>query len=191
MQRCFLIMGFVLVSLTPGLAGAEKARTPASEDATAASEPRTPTGAFVKEDTGLDLVVSKVRMTRGHYPHGTVQIVSYVKNMCNGSTREIVKVGYADYEMALFIHNGIGPKEEKSAGAIYRCTTSDCAIGPLEVVVDPDDTITEHNDSNNACENVRLAPGERSKTVRCSVSTYRCGRGPEIGKYRGRQTRTR
>jgi hypothetical protein len=192
MQRCQTIMTLVLVFLAPVWASAEKAKTPArDESAAVASTPQTQNRALAREETGLDLVVSKVRLTRGSYPHGTVQIVSYVKNMCNGSTREIVKVGYPDYEMALFIHDGIGPQEEKSAGAIYRCTTSDCAIGPLEVVVDPDGAIDEHDDSNNTCANVHLRPGERSKTVACPITRYECGRSPEIGKYRARQTKTR
>jgi hypothetical protein len=191
MRRSLPVVMLVLLSATSWWAGAEEAKKPASTGAAVASTPASRSGVLAREDTGVDLVVSKVVLTRGDWAQGKVQIVSYVKNMCSGSTHELIKVSYDDYEMAVWIHGGIGGKQEKSSGAIYHCSTADCAIGPLEVEVDEANVIPEHNETNNTCVNIRLEPGERSKTIGCPIARFDCGRTPPIGKYRSRQTETR
>ena len=192
LSRSLAVVMLVLLSSTSWWAGAEEAKKPASEGAApAASTPLSRSGVLAREDTGVDLVVSRVRLTRGDWAQGKVQIVSYVKNMCSGSTHEMIKVSYDDFAMAIWIHGGIAGKQEKSSGAIYRCSTANCTIGPLEVEVDEYNAIPEHNETNNTCENIRLGPDERAKTVACPVVRFDCGRVPPIGKYRSRQTETR
>jgi hypothetical protein len=44
------------------------------------------------EDLGIDLVITKVRTTRGDWSEGDVQIVTYVKNMCNSHVTQLIKV---------------------------------------------------------------------------------------------------
>lgn len=189
-RRSLPVVMLVLVCSTSWWAAAEDASSPAREGG--APTPAAPLvrSGVLAEDSGVDLVVSKVVLTRGDWAQGKVQIVSYVKNMCSGSTYELIKVSYDDYAMAVWIHGGIGGKQEKSSGAIYHCSTADCAIGPLEVEVDEANTIPEHNETNNTCANIRLEPRERTKTVGCPIVRFDCGRTPPIGKYRSRQTET-
>jgi hypothetical protein len=191
MHKALSVMTLVLLGSVPWRAAAEDAKKPESESAPVEGSTSPTRGmGLLGDETGLDLVVSKVRLTRGDYPQGKVQVTSYVKNMCNGSTREIIKVYYRELGTALFVH-GIGPKEEKSAGSVYFCSSSDCALGPFEAIVDQGNAIGEHNETNNTCANIRLEATQRSKTVSCPIPSYTCGRGHEIGKYRSRQTRTR
>ena len=71
-------------------------------------------------DPGVDLVVSKVVITKGTFA-GTakIQIKPYIKNMWRGRTAQRIKISFHGLEAAIWMEGGIGPNEEKMGGAYY------------------------------------------------------------------------
>lgn len=134
-------------------------------------------------DLGIDLVVSKVKLTRGLFAgEYKIQIVPYIKNMCNGRTGTRIKV-WLPHIAAEWIEGGIGPKEEKSAGALYLPDNPDrpARVGAFKVVVDNNNTIKENNETNNECSGITLESTESAKTHICPKIGPHCIQ-PEINR---------
>jgi hypothetical protein len=139
----------------------------------------------VLADLGVDLVVSKVKVTRGVFAgQHKIQIIPYIKNMCNGITRTRIKVWLPDIA-AEWIEGGIGPKEEKSAGALYLMDNEahNAPVGPFSVVVDNNNTIEENNESNNTCGGITLGAAQTTKTHSCPPVGPHCRQPPNLKKY--------
>jgi hypothetical protein len=147
------------------------------------------------EDLGIDLVVSKVKFTRGRFAgEYKLQIVPYVKNMCNEGTTARFDV-YVPFVIKEWI-TGIGPKQEKSAGAFYRSSNPESApTHTITVTVDHDGVVDETEEANNTCEDARVsfAAGETGpKTYNCTIHRSRCRRYRQmIDKERELQIRPR
>ena len=147
--------------------------------------PKPADGHIMLSDLGIDLVVSKVKVTRGVFAgQHKIQIIPYIKNMCNGSTRTRIKVWLPDIA-AEWIEGGIGPKQEKSAGALYLMDNAEqnASVGPFSVVVDNNNTIEENNETNNTCSGITLASTETTKTHSCPLVGPHCRQPPDIKKY--------
>jgi len=136
-------------------------------------------------DMGVDLVVSKVKITRGVFAgEHKIQIVPYIKNMCNGRTGTRIKV-WLPHIAAEWIEGGIGPKEEKSAGALYLPDSADNpgAVSAFSVVVDNNNTINENNESNNTCSGITFGSSENLKIHSCPITGPHCRQRPHLKKY--------
>lgn len=134
------------------------------------------------EDREIDLVVSKVVMERGEYSHDrTVKVTPYIRNMCNGTIGATIKVNLPELETTVWIRDGIGPQEEKSAGSLYYCELSMCDMGPFSVVVDSDNEIRENNENNNQCSHISFQASETNKIHSCPIEGPHCrdASGPE------------
>ena len=124
-------------------------------------------------DPGVDLVVSKVVITKGTFA-GTakIQIKPYIKNMWRGRTAHRIKISFHALEAAIWLEGGIGPNEEKMGGAYYL--PFDAAhIKPIKfsVEVDQDRAIPENNNGNNKCGPVIFDPmREHYKVHTCPIS---------------------
>ena len=163
----------------------EKDVTKAPRDVSKSQTPTSATQYSALEDLDIDLVVSKVVMHRGEYNGGrTVEVIPYVKNMCNGNLSGNIKVSLPELGTAVWIRTGIGPQEEKSTGALYYCELSECDLGPFSVVVDSDNDIEENNESNNRCTGITFGASETNKTHGCPIQGPHCYDAPAPGKDR-------
>ncbi len=124
-------------------------------------------------DPGVDLVVSKVVITKGTFA-GTakIQIKPYIKNMWRGRTAQRIKISFHGLEAAIWMEGGIGPNEEKMGGAYYL--PFDAAHNKpvkFSVEVDQDRAIPENNDGNNKCGPVIFDPmREHYKLHTCPIT---------------------
>ncbi|MBN2346600.1 MAG: hypothetical protein JXO51_09455 [Candidatus Aminicenantes bacterium] len=120
---------------------------------------------------GVDLVVSRVEITRGTFAgREKIQIVPTIRNMWHGGTAERIKILFDGLGLAEWVEGGIGGDETKRAGAVY--VECDAALSlPLNfsVVVDSDDAIVETNDLNNRCGPVRFAAGDTHVVHECPI----------------------
>jgi hypothetical protein len=144
------------------------------------------------EDLGTDLVIAKVKYTRGRFAgENKVQVVAYVRNMCNQGTSARFDV-YVPFVTKLWV-TGIGPKQTKSSGAFYLSTNVDSPTSPaLNVTVDHDNMVKENNETNNTCDHARVsfAAGETgSKTYDCPIIKPTCRSRSPIDKERELQIR--
>jgi hypothetical protein len=141
---------------------------------------------FKFEDIGVDLVVSKVVLERGNFSEGKKVLVKpYVKNMCNGRVTGLVKVLLRGLGKAVWIHGGIGSKEEKMAGGVLLCTDAGCTLGPFDVVVDNQNEIKERNESNNTCSGVQSRPSDPArKTHTCTIRGPHCPDAEPVDTHR-------
>jgi hypothetical protein len=124
-------------------------------------------------DPGVDLVVSKVVMTKGVFgsdPATRIQIIPYIKNMWQGKTSKRIKVWFDGLSMAIWLEGGLNRYEEKSAGAIYLPDISGTGAYNFYVEVDNNNAIPENNEGNNRCGNIRFAYDETSKIYRCPIA---------------------
>ena len=123
-----------------------------------------------KSDAGIDLVVSKVEITRGIFEgERKIQIIPYVKNMWKGSTSARIKILLDGLALAEWIEGGIGPGEEKSGGSLYvRDATGSTALN-FSVEVDDGNEIPENNEHNNRCENLTFDASQTGETVDCPI----------------------
>jgi hypothetical protein len=124
-------------------------------------------------DPGVDLVVSKVVITKGTFA-GTVkiQIKPYIKNMWRGRTAHRIKISFHGLEAAIWLEGGIGPNEEKMGGAYYL-PFDPAHNKPVKfsVEVDQDRAIPENNDGNNKCGPVIFDPmREHYKLHTCPIT---------------------
>jgi hypothetical protein len=119
----------------------------------------------------VDLVVSKVQITKGVFAGANkIQIIPYIKNMWTGRTASRIKVYFDGLETAIWLEGGLGPNEEKSAGAIYRgYDPARTFTLRFSVVVDNNNAIPETNDGNNRCDGVTFSSTETSKTFNCPI----------------------
>ncbi|MCU0579316.1 MAG: hypothetical protein MUF69_07195 [Desulfobacterota bacterium] len=119
----------------------------------------------------VDLVVSKVQITRGVFAgENKIQIIPYIKNMWTGRTSARIKVYFREFETAIWMEGGIGPGEEKSAGAIYRSyDPAHPATRNFSVEVDNSNAIPETNDLNNRCDGLFYNTAEASRTHTCVI----------------------
>jgi hypothetical protein len=72
-------------------------------------------------------------------------------------------------DMSEWVEGGIGPNEEKRAGAIYLDDPTGTRALNFSVMVDNNNEIPENNDLNNRCDNVTLSASERSRAHNCPV----------------------
>lgn len=118
----------------------------------------------------VDLVVSKVQVTRGVFAgENKIQIIPYIKNMWTGRTSARIKVYFREFETAIWLEGGIGPGEEKSAGAIYRSYDPARPVRNFSVEVDNGNAIPETNDLNNRCEGLFYNIAEASRIHTCVI----------------------
>lgn len=161
--------------------GAEGDQKPAgikTEQAPSPAKSKTPGKSFpdggsdgVAWGEGVDLVVSKVEITKGVFAgERKIQIIPTIKNMWRGRTSSRIKILFDGLGMAEWIEGGIGPNEEKRGGAVYRSyDPAKTFTLRFSVVVDSDNEIRENNDLNNRCENITFSSSETSKTHRCPI----------------------
>jgi hypothetical protein len=123
-----------------------------------------------KVDAGIDLVVSKVEITRGIFEgEHKIQITPYVKNMWKGSTSARIKILLDGLALAEWIEGGIGPGEEKNGGSLYvRDATGSTALN-FSVEVDDGNEVPENNEHNNRCENLTFGASQTRETVDCPI----------------------
>jgi len=179
-----IIMGvfsLVLVVVFYGIGfAAEGEQKPAgikAEQATSPAKAKTPGKSFPDGGSdesyspGIDLVVSKVEITKGVFAgERKIQIIPYIKNMWKGRTSSRIKIYFDGLDMAEWIEGGIGPNEEKKGGAIYRSyDPAKTFTLRFNVVVDNNNEIPENNDLNNRCENITFSSSETSKIHRCPI----------------------
>jgi hypothetical protein len=129
-------------------------------------------GSWENVEIGIDLVVSKVEISRGTFGTDTspsIRITPYVKNMWHGRTSERIKIIFYGLETAIWIETGIGPDEEKSGGAIYIPDPGSNRSLRFSVEVDNLNLIPENNDHNNRCSNVTFGSSETRKTHTCPI----------------------
>lgn len=124
-----------------------------------------------KSDAGIDLVVSKVEITRGVFEgERKIRITPYIKNMWKGSTSARIKILLDGLALAEWIEGGIGPGEEKSGGPLYvRDATGSTALN-FCVEVDDGNEIPENNEHNNRCENLTFGASQTCETVDCPIA---------------------
>ncbi|OGP87196.1 MAG: hypothetical protein A2156_08070 [Deltaproteobacteria bacterium RBG_16_48_10] len=175
--------------------GAEGEQKPAAKKAEQAPSPaktKTPAKSFPdgggdeSYSPGIDLVVSKVEITKGIFAgERKIQIIPYIKNMWRGRTSSRIKILLhgnvqgvsgsggillSTLDMAGWIEGGIGPNEEKRGGALYRSYDPESLFAlQFSIVVDSDNEIPENNDLNNRCGNITFSSSETSKTHRCPI----------------------
>ncbi len=120
---------------------------------------------------GVDLVVSKVELTKGVFAgERKIQIIPYIKNMWRGRTSSRIKILFDGLGMAEWIEGGIGPNEEKRGGAIYRSYDPTRTFTlRFSVEVDNNNEIPENNDLNNRCENITFSFSETHKIHNCPI----------------------
>jgi hypothetical protein len=180
-----IMMGLFSLILVIGFSGfgfsAEGEQKPAATKAEQAISPaktKTPGKSFpdggsdgVAWGEGIDLVVSKVEITKGVFAgERKIQIIPYIKNMWKGRTSSRIKIWFDGLSMAEWIEGGIGPNEEKRGGAIYLSYNPERTFTlRFSVVVDNNNEIPENNDLNNRCENITFSSSETSKTHRCPI----------------------
>lgn len=122
-------------------------------------------------DPGIDLVVSKVEITRGTFgsnPDPRIKIVPYIKNMWRGRTSKRIKIWFDGLSYAGWT-TGIGPNEEKMGGAYYFSDPTGTRSLSFSVEVDNNNDIPENNDHNNRCENITLSSTQSGKTHTCPI----------------------
>ena len=119
----------------------------------------------------VDLVVSKVQITRGVFSgENKIQIIPYIKNMWTGRTSARIKIYFREFETAIWMEGGIGPGEEKSAGAIYRSYDPARPVTRnFSVEVDNSNAIPETNDGNNRCDGLFYNTAEASRIHTCVI----------------------
>jgi hypothetical protein len=175
------VFSLVLVVVFYGIGfAAEGEQKPAgikAEQATSPAKAKTPGKSFPDGGSdesyspGIDLVVSKVEITKGVFAgERKIQIIPYIKNMWKGRTSSRIKIYFDGLDMAEWIEGGIGPNEEKKGGAIYRSyDPAKTFTLRFNVVVDNNNEIPENNDLNNRCENITFSSSETSKIHRCPI----------------------
>jgi hypothetical protein len=176
------VFSLVLVVVFSGIGfaaeGDQKPAATKAEQATSPAKTKTPGKSFpdggsdgVALGEGIDLVVSKVEITKGVFAgERKIQIIPYIKNMWKGRTSSRIKIYFDGLDMAEWIEGGIGPNEEKRGGAIYRSyDPAKTFTLRFSVVVDNNNEIPENNDLNNRCENITFSSSETSKTHRCPI----------------------
>jgi len=146
------------------------------------------------EDLGTDLVIAKVKYTRGAFAgENKIQVVAYVRNMCNQGSPARFDV-YVPFVTKIWV-SGIGSKQTKASGAFYISTNMDRPASPaLNVSVDHDNVVKENNETNNTCNNARVsfAAGETgSKTYDCPIVKPTCKSRSPIDKERELQIQPR
>lgn len=125
------------------------------------------TGGIIREPAYVDLIVSKVKITRGEFAGAQkIQIIPYIKNLGLARTSTRIKI-WLPYIAAEWIEGGIGSNEEKHGGALYIMDPDGSCSLNFDVVVDNNNTIPESNESNNRCENVSFSPSDTLKIHRC------------------------
>lgn len=135
-------------------------------------------------DPGVDLVVSRVKLKRGIFAGShKIQIIVYVKNMCNGRTGKRIKV-WMPHVMAIWIEGGIGPKQEKRSAAYYIESSSTPGNFSFDVHIDNNNTIKENNESNNTATGVRIRADQTEVTYRHTPIGPHCPENPKFQKYR-------
>ena len=123
-----------------------------------------------KVDDGIDLVVSKVEITRGSFEgERKIQITPYVKNMWKGSTSARIKILLDGLALAEWIDGGIGPGEEKNGGSLYVRDATGSTVLNFSVEVDDGNEIPENNEHNNRCENLTFGASETREIVECPI----------------------
>jgi hypothetical protein len=176
------VFSLVLVVVFSGIGftaeGEQKPAATKAEQATSPAKAKTPGKSFpdggsdgVALGEGIDLVVSKVEITKGVFAgERKIQITPYIKNMWKGRTFSRIKIYFDGLDMAEWIEGGIGPNEEKKGGAIYRSyDPAKTFTLRFSVVVDNNNEIPENNDLTNRCENITFSSSETSKTHRCPI----------------------
>ena len=124
-----------------------------------------------KNGAGIDLVVSKVEITRGIFEgERKIQITPYVKNMWKGSTSARIKILLDGLALAEWIEGGIGPGEEKSGGALYVRDAAGSAALNFSVEVDDGNEVPENNEHNNRCENLTFGASQTRETLDCPIA---------------------
>lgn len=124
-------------------------------------------------DPGVDLVVSKVEVTKGTFSGAAkIQIKPYIKNMWRGRTTHRIKISFHGLEAAIWLEGGIGPNEEKMGGAYYLpFDAAHTKPVKFSVEVDQDRAIPENNDGNNTCGPVIFDPmREHHKLHTCPIT---------------------
>ena len=173
-----LVLMIVFSGIGFGAEGEQKPAGTKAEQATSPAKTKTPGKSFpdggsdgVAWGEGVDLVVSKVEITKGVFAgERKIQIIPYIKNMWKGRTSSRIKIYFDGLDMAEWIEGGIGPNEEKRGGAIYRSyDPAKTFTLRFSVVVDNNNEIPENNDLNNRCENITFSSSETSKTHRCPI----------------------
>ena len=125
-------------------------------------------------DLGVDLVVSRVEVTRGIFAgREKIQIIPFIRNMWHGRTTKRIKISFtgpAEVSIAEWIEGGIGPDETIRGGAVYleRGDT----IRPLcfSVVVDISNEIIETNEDNNRCEVSCFGADDTHEVTECPIT---------------------
>lgn len=172
-----LVWVFVFSGIGLGAEGEPKAASTKAQQAPSPTKTKTPGKSFPdggsdgSYDPGIDLVVSKVEITKGVFAgERKIQIIPYIKNMWKGRTTKRIKILFDGLDMAEWIEGGIGPNEEKRGGAIYRpYDPSKTFTLRFSVVVDNNNEIPENNELNNRCENITFSSSETSKTHNCPI----------------------
>lgn len=135
-------------------------------------------------DSGVDLVVSKVKLKRGVFGGShKIQIIFYVKNMCNGRTAKRIKV-WIPHVMAIWIEGGIGPKEEKRSAAYYVDSSSTPGNFSFDVHIDNNNTIKENNEDNNVATGVQIRADQTEFIYRHRPVGPHCPENPRLKRYR-------
>jgi len=124
-----------------------------------------------KGDAGVDLVVSKVEITRGSFDGGRkIQITPYVRNMWSGSTSSRIKILLDGLALAEWIEGGIGPGEEKKGGPLYVRDATGSTVLNFSVEVDDGNKIPENNEHNNRCENLTFGASQTREVLECPIA---------------------
>jgi hypothetical protein len=198
-MRCSKSRLLFFTLLTPLLLTVLTGTVVAAPASDAGATPVAPSGGAASgvskfEDLGTDLVVSKVKFTRGRFAgQNKVQVTPYVKNMCNEGTSVRFDV-YIPFVIKMWV-TGIGAKQEKSAGVFYRSDNPDQPKRlSYNVSVDHDNKVTENNNANNTCNGASASfrTGEMgSKTYSCSIVNPTCKSRSILDKERQLQIRPR
>jgi hypothetical protein len=184
---------FIVLSLLLALpSSADKKKVPDNTRIRDTTVNETTTAGSTLFDRGIDLVVSKVKLTRGVFAgQDKIQIIVFVKNMCNDTTSKRIKVWLPDI-MAIWIEGGIGPKQEKRTAAYYVTYNPDHPTDFMfDVHVDNNNTIKENNETNNVCRGVLLGASQRTVTHICPPVGPHCKEPPNIKKYQMKEDLTR
>ncbi len=123
---------------------------------------------------GVDLVVSRVMVTRGMFGgREKIQIVPTIRNMWHGSTSARIKILFTGtgVSIAEWIEDGIGGDETKVAGAVYIECDEDLVL-PLKfnVIVDNNNDIVETNEENNRCGPIDFAAFDTRVERACRIT---------------------
>ena len=118
--------------------------------------------------TGLDLIVSKVSLTR-YTDRGKIGVHADVANKCSGRTDQLIRVVFNGFPGTPHIWvRGIGPRGTGGVGTVIDDNAShNRAIGPLSVTVNPSGEIAERNSGNNTCSGAQMTATQNRGETRC------------------------